>query len=112
MKEEHIFWLKAKNNISPFEKNEILINRDSECPYRRVRLHYLEQIRVTDATLIKVDTLDVLMDMLESENTVAVIPEVILSSNTILRKLEGDGKIIGWICCCSFETLDKILRRQ
>ncbi|MBO0453756.1 LysR family transcriptional regulator [Candidatus Enterococcus murrayae] len=86
--EESIFWLYSKEIQPSFHQQTVLINRDKECPYRKATLAYLEEHHLTDMPIIEVDTLDVLLDMLQEHDAIAILPKETVRLNASLKIFE------------------------
>ena len=89
---ESIYWVKSKENKNIFEKNKIIVSRDKECPYRLETFKYIEKNKITSMQIIEVDTLDILLELIETNEAVAILPKKNIDSN---NKLE----LINNICC-------------
>lgn len=71
---EQISWIKAKDNKMIFNENKVVVSRDEECLYRYETLKYLKDHK-SDMSLIEVDTIDILISMIEMGGTMAVLPK-------------------------------------
>lgn len=87
IKEEPISWIKSKQNKQALQASTIVINRDLECPYRQATLAFFEQTGLR-TSCIEVDTLDVMIDMLENHEAAAILPDSSIQSNEKLQKIE------------------------
>ena len=87
IKEEPISWIKSKQNKQALQASTIVINRDLECPYRQATLAFFEQTGLR-TRCIEVDTLDVMIDMLENHEAAAILPDSSIQSNEKLQKIE------------------------
>lgn len=94
---EEIAWLKSKKNLYKFQDNTIVVSRDRHCPYRLATLKFLKQNQLEQMNLMEVDTLDILLTMLENEKIIAIMPEKTLGTNDRLEKMDNlvceDSKI-------------------
>ncbi|MFS7401099.1 LysR family transcriptional regulator [Carnobacterium maltaromaticum] len=84
---EEICWVQSKESEFKIENQPIVINRDSECPYRKATLANIQANQMESTRLIQVDTLDVLISMLEKENVSSILPKKILKNNDKLKKV-------------------------
>ncbi|MFD1901548.1 LysR family transcriptional regulator [Enterococcus termitis] len=84
---ESIAWTTAIENQETLLNNTILISRDPMCPYRKATLDYLADHQITTEAVIEVDTLDIMLSMLESNKTVALLPQKTIAAHEKLRSL-------------------------
>ncbi|MEI5995107.1 LysR family transcriptional regulator [Candidatus Enterococcus mansonii] len=82
---ETISWTKAKKNTTDFLNNTIVVSRDTQCPYRIETLDYLKKNNLTDKSIVEVDTLDVILSVLEDNHAIAILPEKTISSTNHLQ---------------------------
>ena len=113
---EEICWVQSKESEFKIENHPIVINRDSECPYRKATLAYIKANQMESTRLIQVDTLDVLISMLEKENVSSILPKKILKNNDKLKKVNTKTelspiKILGYTLVTTNQVinLDQIL---
>lgn len=78
---ENIFWAKSKRNKSNFLDNKIIISRDENCPYREESLNYMKKNKLDITKAIEVDTVDVLISMIQRDKAIAVLPEATIALN-------------------------------
>lgn len=83
--DEKIFWAKSKNNKKEFLENKIIISRDIECPYRKETLNYLNENNLKNISIVEVDTIDILIMILQKNEAIAILPEAIIVSNDELE---------------------------
>lgn len=85
--EEEIAWLVSNHYSSEWGEKPVLISRDKACPYRKATLDYLAQQKEKNVQLIELDTLDILVSMVEENQALAVLPKIVLKSNPHLQEL-------------------------
>lgn len=85
--EEEIAWLASTHYSSKWGEKPVLISRDKACPYRKATLDYLAQQKKPTIQLIELDTLDILVSMIEQNQALAVLPKIALKSSPNLQEL-------------------------
>lgn len=86
---ETVCWVKSNQNKSKFIENKIIISRDRECPYRLEVLKYLKENSLEDMAIIEVDTMALLVSMIESGTAITVLPKKIIDMNPKLEAIDG-----------------------
>lgn len=84
---EQISWIKAKDNKMILNENKVVVSRDEDCPYRYETLKYLKDYK-SDMPLIEVDTIDILISMIEMGSTMAILPKKTISRNDKLECMD------------------------
>lgn len=91
---EEINFAESLNNGTSFNDVKILVSRDNTCPYRRATLQYIDEQdsgkTPAKERIIEVDTLDMLMRMLENNGVTALVPKKLIESNSKIKVIE-DG---------------------
>lgn len=91
------------NDIS---KSKIVISRDSDCPYRIATLEYIKRHQLS-VDLIEVDTMSILIAMIEHSDVMAILPEKVL---TLSSKLQTKGELENsWIYIYVYPRKDNII---
>ncbi|GGC92378.1 LysR family transcriptional regulator [Enterococcus wangshanyuanii] len=85
--EEKIVWTQAKGNNTELFKNKILISRDKDCPYRKATLDILNEEKQLEISIIELDTLDIMLTMLETNKAAAILPKQLVTANEKLQEL-------------------------
>ncbi|MDR3595655.1 LysR family transcriptional regulator [Clostridium sp.] len=85
--EEKVLWTKAKRNNNDFFDNKIIISRDIDCPYRIETLDYLKKNKLDNMTVVEVDTIDILISMIENNKAMAILPERTIALNDKLKAI-------------------------
>ena len=78
---ESICWVKSKMNKLNFDENKIIVSRDKECPYRIETFKYIKNNKLNDMRIIEVDTMDILIGMIETNEAIAILPKKIIDCN-------------------------------
>jgi len=88
---EKLVWTKAIDNHDHPCHNKVIVSRDSDCPYRMETYSFLDRNAQDTAamTVIEVDTMDLLVSMLETNKAVAVLPEVTVNAVKGLEAIAG-----------------------
>lgn len=81
---EQICLVQAKTSEKAEMFTTLLINRDPKRPYRLETLALLEHYELSSIQLIEVDTLDMMMAMLEYSGMCAVLPKKIIETHSNL----------------------------
>lgn len=93
MLKEQISWIKVKDNKKMLSENKVVVNRDEECPYRYETLKYLKD-RNSDMSIIEVDTIDILISMIEMGGAMAILPKKTIKIISRNDKLECMDEIV------------------
>ncbi|BCJ98794.1 LysR family transcriptional regulator [Anaerocolumna chitinilytica] len=72
---EELVWVQFENRINSPEKPSLIINRDKDCPLRKASLQTIESY-APDMNVIEVDTLDLMLSLLHSINSIALLPKI------------------------------------
>ena len=90
---EKIYWAQAKNNKVEcennkidFKENKVIVSRDINCPYRIETFKYIKENKVKG--IVEVDTIDISIDRVESNEAIAILPEKIINSNSKLKRIK------------------------
>lgn len=85
---ESLYWTRSKESKIDFKENKIIVSRDKECPYRIETLKYLERNNLEFMPVIEVDTLDILISMIETNKAIAILPEKTIELHNKLEKIK------------------------
>lgn len=78
-KYEPLLWTKSTHSsIDGGEKLNIIMNRDKQCPLRAYTLETISKNHI-NASLVEVDTLDLMLSLLYSSNCIALLPKRLIS---------------------------------
>ncbi len=94
---EKLVWTQAKRNNTELFENKILISREKDCPYRNATLEILKKQNQIEASVIEIDTLDIMVTMLEMNKAVAILPKKLVDSNEKLQVLPNQVQKQGMI---------------
>ncbi len=79
-KTELLLWTQSKKFVnSNDEKPSIIVSRDKSCPLRKASLHTLTQHKL-DLPIIEVDTIDIMLTLVHSINSLVLLPQKIVSA--------------------------------
>lgn len=86
---EKIAWLGSKEIQLNYLKNiSVLVNRDEECPYRKATLNFLHEVK-SSWEVIEIDSLDLILSMLESGKGIAILPQKMCANKIIEHYVQG-----------------------
>ncbi|NNU78080.1 LysR family transcriptional regulator [Clostridium estertheticum] len=86
---EKIGWLGSKEiKLNNFKNISVLVNRDKDCPYRKATLSFLEKVK-NNWNVIEVDSLDLILSMLEYGEGIAILPPKMCTNKIIEHYVEG-----------------------
>ncbi|WP_297632718.1 LysR family transcriptional regulator [uncultured Clostridium sp.] len=85
---EKVYWIQSKNNKIDCKRNKVIVSRDVNCPYRIETFKYIEKSKIKIKGIVEVDTIDILIDMVENNEVISILPEKIIDLNNNLKKIE------------------------
>lgn len=86
-KSESLLWTASSSlDMLPEEVLPVIVSRDKLCPLRHLTLQVLNQ-RKSELSLIEVDTLDLMISLLSSTRTIALLPEKLIKEEKRLKAL-------------------------
>ncbi|MDF2889192.1 MAG: bacterial regulatory helix-turn-helix, lysR family protein [Lacrimispora sp.] len=87
-------WVASSNlDLNPEEILPVIVSRDKLCPLRHLTLQALNQEK-SPAPLIEVDTLDLMISLLSSTRTMALLPEELIIIEKQLKVLPSPPPMI------------------
>lgn len=81
--------MKSKKNLKKFEDNKVIVSRDENCPYRLEVLKFLKDNNLGYMSIIEVDTIDMLIDIVEGKEATTILPERTIRLNNKLEKFQN-----------------------
>lgn len=85
-KSELLCWAQDKKTNSPAKPNiSLIVSRDKNCPLRNASFQHLASKNLT-MPVIEVDTLDLMLSLLHSVNSIALLPHKIIDNESNLAK--------------------------
>lgn len=87
-------WAVSLNlDLNPEEILPVIVSRDKLCPLRHLTLQALNQEK-NEVSLIEVDTLDLMISLLSSTRTIALLPEELIKREKHLKILPSLSPVI------------------
>lgn len=79
-KTEHLLWASSINyKNKDHECINIIVNRDKQCPLRRLSLETTHSLN-SSYSLIEVDTLDLMLSIINTSNCIALLPQKLIEN--------------------------------
>ncbi|WP_196592634.1 LysR family transcriptional regulator [Pectinatus sottacetonis] len=74
--------------LNDFKNVSVLVNRDKECPYRKATFNFLDKVK-NNWNVIEIDSLDLILSMLESGKGIAILPQKMCTDKIIEYHIKG-----------------------
>lgn len=101
MRSEKLCWAKAASYTNDSNKDfRIIVNRDNQCPIRKSTLEAIHKQNLK-VSVIEVDTLDLLLTLLQSTDSIALLPYKIIKDNSqfVEYPMEVPGQLNIFVYC-------------
>ncbi|OFI49416.1 hypothetical protein BG261_02225 [Floricoccus tropicus] len=108
--EEKLIWVKSNLNDNNLKDCKVAISRDKTCPYRQRTLELIN--REQEGKVIEVDSLDILIDLMEKKNIISILPEKLITVNNKLTNYNSNIKAYSKLYIYSLKNNDKIFNNS